>query len=85
MVAHPIDTIVQPMLAGLDMQLHEFLLFFGTLGGTGLFGIFGRGIGPVISALFMEIRELYEESFRGYLAGIGERQTDVQSHRQQYG
>lgn len=56
MVAHPIDTIVQPMLAGRDTQLHEFLLFFGTLGGTGLFGIFGRGIGPVISALFMEIR-----------------------------
>jgi hypothetical protein len=33
----------------------------------------------------MERRELYEESFGGYLAGIKERQTDVQSHRQQYG
>ena len=77
MVVHPVDNIVRPILVGRDTQLHELLIFFGTLGGIGMFGIFGIFIGPIISALFMTVREMYEESFSGYLVKIKARESDV--------
>ena len=76
-VVHPIDNIVRPILVGRDTQLHELLIFFGTLGGIGMFGIFGIFVGPIISALFVTVWEMYEESFGGYLAGLKESRSDV--------
>jgi predicted PurR-regulated permease PerM len=77
LIVHPIDNIVRPILVGRDTQLHELLIFFGTLGGIGMFGIFGIFVGPIISALFMTVWEMYGETFGGYLADIKQGRSDV--------
>jgi predicted PurR-regulated permease PerM len=69
-IVHPIDNIFRPILVGRDTQMHELLIFFGTLGGIALFGVFGIFIGPIISALFMTVWEIYEETFREQLLEI---------------
>jgi predicted PurR-regulated permease PerM len=65
-----IDNIIRPILIGHDTQMHELLIFFGTLGGIGLFGVFGFILGPIVAALFMTIWEMYAEAFRDYLSEI---------------
>jgi predicted PurR-regulated permease PerM len=67
---HPIDNILRPILVGRDTQMPELLIFFGTLGGLGLFGVFGIIIGPIIAALFMTVWEMYAETFSDYLKEI---------------
>jgi predicted PurR-regulated permease PerM len=74
-VVGQIDNILRPILVGRDTQMHELLIFFGTLGGIGVFGIFGFIIGPVIAALFVTVWEIYGETFRENLAGIRHSQT----------
>ena len=69
-VVGQIDNIVRPILVGRDTQMHELLIFFGTLGRIGLFGIFGFIIGPIVAALFMTIWEMYGETFSDYLSDI---------------
>ncbi|NTV93211.1 MAG: AI-2E family transporter, partial [Chlorobiaceae bacterium] len=69
-VVSQIDNILRPILIGRDTQMHELLIFFGTLGGIGLFGVFGFIIGPIVGALFMTVWEMYGETFRDYLTEI---------------
>ena len=69
-VVGQIDNILRPILIGRDTQMHELLIFFGTLGGIGLFGLFGFIIGPIVAALFMTIWEMYGESFSDYLTEL---------------
>ncbi len=70
LVVGQIDNILRPILVGRDTRMHELLIFFGTLGGIGLFGVFGFIIGPIVSALFMTVWEMYGETFREYLSDI---------------
>ena len=70
LVVSQIDNIVRPILVGRDTQMHELLIFFGTLGGIGLFGIWGFIIGPIIAALFMTVWEMYGETFSTFLTEI---------------
>ena len=65
-----IDNILRPILIGRDTQMHELLIFFGTLGGIGMFGLFGFIIGPIVAALFMTVWEMYGESFSEYLSEL---------------
>ncbi|MEI8031823.1 MAG: AI-2E family transporter [Chlorobiaceae bacterium] len=65
-----IDNILRPMLIGRDTQMHELFIFFGTLGGIGLFGLFGFILGPIIAALFVTVWEMYGEVFAGFLREI---------------
>ena len=67
LVVGQIDNILRPILVGRDTQMHALLIFFGTLGGIGLFGIFGFIIGPIIAALFMTVWEMYAETFSSFL------------------
>jgi predicted PurR-regulated permease PerM len=79
-VVGQIDNIIRPILVGRDTQMHELLIFFGTLGGIGLFGLFGFILGPIIAALFVTVWEMYGESFSGFLAeikGNGETETKL--------
>ena len=69
-VVGQIDNILRPILVGRDTQMHALLIFFGTLGGIGLFGIFGFIIGPIIAALFMTVWEMYGETFSSFLSEI---------------
>ncbi len=70
LVVGQIDNIIRPILVGRDTQMHELLIFFGTMGGIGLFGLFGFIVGPIIAALFTTLWEMYGESFSDYLAEI---------------
>ncbi len=70
LVVGQIDNILRPMLIGRDTQMPELLIFFGTLGGIGLFGVFGFILGPIVAALFMTVWEMYGETFSDYLSEI---------------
>jgi predicted PurR-regulated permease PerM len=62
-----IDNALRPWLVGRDTELHELMIFFGTLGGISLFGIMGFIIGPIIAALFVTLWDIYAETFSDYL------------------
>jgi predicted PurR-regulated permease PerM len=65
------DNILRPRLVGKDTEMHELLIFFGTLGGLVLFGVVGFIIGPIISALFVTIWEIYGKVFKAMLPEVG--------------
>ena len=70
LVVGQIDNILRPILVGRDTQMHELFIFFGTLGGIGMFGVFGFIIGPVIAALFVTVWDIYGETFSESLVDI---------------
>ncbi|MBM3162957.1 MAG: AI-2E family transporter [Chlorobi bacterium] len=70
LVVSQLDNILRPILIGRDTRLHELLIFFGTLGGLGLFGLFGFIVGPIIAALFITVWEMYGEAFSEYLLQV---------------
>ncbi len=71
-VAGNLDNILRPRLVGKDTQMHDLFVLFGTLGGIALFGILGIIIGPIISALFITIWEIYGDAFQDYLPEVGD-------------
>jgi predicted PurR-regulated permease PerM len=76
LVVGQIDNIIRPILVGRDTQMHELLIFFGTLGGIGLFGVFGVIMGPIIAALFMTVWVMYGETFSSFLTEIKKEHAD---------
>lgn len=65
-----VDNLLRPRFVGKDTQMHELLIFFGTLGGIGLFGLIGFIIGPIIAALFTTVWDIYGETFKEYLPEV---------------
>jgi predicted PurR-regulated permease PerM len=84
-----IDNLLRPILVGKDTQMHELMIFFGTLGGIFMFGIMGMFIGPIVAALFVTIWEIYGVAFKDILPPVGrvqsthraEEDTDLQNHK----
>ncbi len=70
-VAGNLDNVLRPRLVGKDTEMHDLFVLFGTLGGIALFGILGIIIGPIISALFITIWEIYGDVFQEYLPDVG--------------
>jgi len=70
-VAGNLDNLLRPRLVGKDTEMHDLFVLFGTLGGIALFGMLGIIIGPIISALFITIWEIYGDVFREYLPEVG--------------
>lgn len=66
-VVGTLDNVLRPRLVGNDVQLHDLMIFFSTLGGLILFGFTGFIIGPIIAALFVTVWEIYGEEFREWL------------------
>ena len=62
-VVGSVDNLIRPVLVGKDTQMHELMIFLGTLGGIFMFGITGMVIGPIIAALFCH-------DFRDLRAGL---------------
>jgi len=58
-----VDNLLRPRLVGKDTELHPLLIFFGTLGGISVFGIFGFILGPIVAALFVTIWDIYASEF----------------------
>lgn len=66
-IASLIDNLLRGPLVGKDTQMHPLLIFFATLGGLLAFGITGIIIGPVITAFFLSIWEIYQKKYKSYL------------------
>ncbi len=66
-----IDNLLRPVLVGKDTQMHELLIFFGTLGGLIMFGLAGFIIGPIVAALFATVWEIYGVAFQDVLPPVG--------------
>jgi predicted PurR-regulated permease PerM len=67
LVVGSLDNVLRPRLVGKDTQMHDLMIFFGTLGGIALFGLIGFVVGPIVAALFVTIWDIYGEVFRGFL------------------
>lgn len=66
-IASLIDNVLRGPLVGKDTQMHPLLIFFATLGGLLSFGITGIIIGPVITAFFLSIWEIYAQKYKADL------------------
>lgn len=66
-----LDNLLRPILVGKDTQMHELLIFFGTMGGILMFGMIGFVIGPIIAALFVTVWDIYGVAFGDYLPATG--------------
>lgn len=66
-----IDNLLRPRLVGKDTEMHELFVLFGTLGGISLFGILGIIVGPIVTALFITLWELYGRAFADVLPEVG--------------
>ena len=71
LVVGSLDNLLRPILVGKDTQMHELMIFFGTLGGIFMFGMLGVIIGPIIAALFVTVWEIYGQSFADILPDTG--------------
>ena len=71
LVVGSIDNLLRPILVGKDTQMHELMIFFGTLGGIIMFGVMGMFIGPIVAALFVTIWEIYGVAFKDILPKAG--------------
>jgi len=66
-----VDNLLRPALVGKDTNMHELMIFFGTLGGLFTFGVSGLLIGPLIASLFLTLWEIYGVAFREVLPEVG--------------
>lgn len=69
LIVGSLDNVLRPRLVGKDTQMHDLMIFFGTLGGIAMFGLIGFIIGPIIAALFVTIWDIYGEVFKKFLPG----------------
>lgn len=70
LVVGSLDNVLRPRMVGKDTQMHDLMIFFGTLGGIALFGVIGFVVGPIIAALFVTIWDIYGEAFHDFLPGL---------------
>jgi predicted PurR-regulated permease PerM len=53
------DNVARPLLVGKDTNIPDYLVLISTLGGVAIFGVNGFIIGPVITALFLSVWEIF--------------------------
>ena len=69
-VVGSVDNLLRPILVGKDTQMHELMIFFGTMGGIMMFGIAGMIIGPIVAALFLTLWDIYGIVFQDVLPEV---------------
>jgi predicted PurR-regulated permease PerM len=70
LVVGSVDNLLRPRLVGRDVQMHDLLILFGTLGGILLFGVLGFIVGPIVAALFVTVWEIYGSVFKDILPKV---------------
>ncbi len=70
LIAGNLDNIIRPRLVGKDTEMHDLFVLFGTLGGISMFGLLGIIIGPIVTALFITLWEIYGDTFHNYLPKV---------------
>lgn len=58
-----VDNVLKPLFIGSRLRLPTLFLFFGILGGLGLFGALGLILGPVLLALLAALLDLYLKEY----------------------
>lgn len=58
-----VDNVLKPLFIGSRLRLPTLFLFFGILGGLGLFGPLGLILGPVLLALLAALLDLYLKEY----------------------
>ena len=81
LVVGSIDNLLRPVLVGKDTQMHELMIFFGTLGGIIMFGVMGMIIGPIVAALFVTIWDIYGVAFKDILPKVGTAPTTILANK----
>ena len=66
-VVSAIDNFLRPRIVGERAHIHDLIIFFSTLGGLGMFGIWGFIIGPAVSALFVAALQIFSHRFESVL------------------
>ena len=56
-----VDNLLRPILVGRDTRMPDYLILIATLGGLTVFGVSGFVIGPIITALFLTVWEMFEQ------------------------
>lgn len=69
-VVGSVDNFLRPRLIGKDTKMPDLLILLGTLGGIVLFGPAGFLIGPIVTALFLTLWDLYGETFKDVLPPV---------------
>ncbi len=70
LIAGNLDNIIRPRLVGKDTEMHDLFVLFGTLGGISMFGLLGIIVGPIVTALFITLWEIYGDTFHNYLPKV---------------
>ncbi len=65
-----LDNFLRPRLVGKATQMHDLLVFLGILGGIALFGLPGFIVGPILTALFIVIWDIYGMVFKDSLPRV---------------
>lgn len=60
LVIGTIDNFLRPKLVGSRTRMHELLIFFSVLGGLQVFGVLGVVLGPVMVAIVMALKEVFQ-------------------------
>ncbi|RUO31584.1 AI-2E family transporter [Aliidiomarina sedimenti] len=58
-----VDNILRPLLVGRDIRLPDWLILLSILGGLSIFGIHGFIIGPILTALFVTLWNIFSNDF----------------------
>ena len=66
-VVGSIDNLVKPLLIRRGGEIHTLWLFFGVLGGIGVFGFLGMILGPLLITILFTLIEIYKVEFRDEL------------------
>jgi len=67
-VVSNIDNLLRPRLVGPYPGMHDLLVFFSTIGGISMFGVLGFIVGPVITAMFLTLLDIYAYEFKSQLS-----------------
>ncbi|OGS23401.1 MAG: hypothetical protein A2314_00580 [Elusimicrobia bacterium RIFOXYB2_FULL_50_12] len=62
-----IDNFLRPRIVGSHAGMHDLLVFFSTLGGISVFGPAGFIIGPLVTALFLTVLDIYSVEFQKHI------------------
>ena len=60
-IVSAIDYIIRPRIVGKSAHIHDLVIFFSSIGGLVIFGIWGFIIGPAVSALVMAALDIYRK------------------------
>jgi predicted PurR-regulated permease PerM len=71
LVVGSLDNVLRPRLVGKTTNMHELMIFLGTLGGLFTFGMPGLLIGPLVASLFLTVWEIYGIAFKNVLPEVG--------------